>query len=76
MVERALALFPDSAPPSDRDERIALLDELTGRAGGGLFEALDSAFYAIPENVDSLLAAYVAAHAAEIARARDDAPDV
>jgi hypothetical protein len=67
VIEQALALFPGKAPPSAREERIAALDELTEREGEELFEALDSAFYAVAESVDDLLAAYVAAHEAEIA---------
>ena len=53
-----------------------MLDEITDRGGDDVFEALDRAFYAVPENVDSLLAAYVAVHDAQIARAPAHTPDV
>lgn len=75
VIERALALFPGNAPPSTREERITVLDELAEREGEELFEALDRAFHAVPENVDDLLEAYVAAHKAEIAPETGRAPE-
>ena len=71
-IERALALFPASRPPTDRDARVALLDALAARTDDDLFAALDDAYHAAAEDVDVLLAAYVAAHDAEIGRPRDE----
>jgi hypothetical protein len=68
VVKRALALFPDSLPPRDRDARIKLLDTIAGTEDEDPFDSLNEEFYAIPENTDLLLAAYLEAHDAEIAR--------
>lgn len=76
VIARALALFPNAAPPRDRDERIGALDALTARAGEDVFESLDEAFYASPEDVDAMLAVYVQAHDDEIAPAPGPAADV
>ena len=67
VIEQAFALFPGSALPRDRDERIGALNALIAKAGEDVFQRLDEAFYAIPEDVDALLAAYVQAHNDEIA---------
>ena len=68
VVKRALALFPDSLPPRDRDERIAVLDSISETGDEDVFDSLNEEFYAIPENVDALLAAYIESHDGEIAR--------
>ena len=66
VIEHAVNLFPDSAPPRDRDERQRALDAIQNEVGDDVFERLDNAYYAVREDVDAMLAAYVDAHADEI----------
>ena len=68
VLKRAFALFPGGRPPRDRNERIKVLDDISGAADEDAFDALNQEFYAAPENTDLLLAAYVESHDAEIAR--------
>ena len=68
VVKRALALFPDSLPPRDRDARIELLDNIAGTEDEDAFDPLNEEFYTIPENTDLLLAAYLESHDSEVAR--------
>ena len=75
VVKRAIALFPDSLPPRNRDERIEVLDHISGPGDEDPFDSLNEEFYAIAEDTDRLLEAYVEIHDAEIARVDAARPD-
>ena len=66
-VAHAIALFGGDGPPRDRERRHRALDGLIDTLGDDAFDAVDREFYAAEssEEVDALLAAYVAARRAE-----------
>jgi uncharacterized protein DUF4375 len=64
VVERALALFPDGVPPTSRDERQDLLEEID--PDEELFESLDDAFLAYPHDLTALLAGFARANRSAI----------
>ena len=57
LVRRAVAMFPESDPPRDRDTRCALMEQLPAQAEE--WSALDDQFYAYPDDLTSLLRRYV-----------------
>ncbi len=65
IVQRANATFGPGGPPADRDARVAAIDELPEDVDE-LWNECDQAFYAYPDNLTDLLAAYVQAHKSEI----------
>ena len=58
VIERALQIFPGGIAPRDRNQRIQMLDEITAEKGDEVFDPLEQAFFAIPEDINSLLAQY------------------
>ena len=58
LVHRAVAMFPGSDPPRDRDTRCALMEQLPAAAEEE-WSALDDQFYAYPDDLTSLLRRYV-----------------
>jgi hypothetical protein len=65
IVAAAIAVFPPPGPSPDRYERQRqLLDGLPSDAEDSL-DALDHAFYEYPDDVETLLADFVRAHASE-----------
>lgn len=65
VVTRANAVFGSAGPPADRDARIAAMDRLPP-GSEDTWTATDSDFYAYPEDLTKLLAAYVRKHRSEI----------
>jgi hypothetical protein len=61
LVRRALAQFPQGAPPRDRDERSRLMDELPESAAER-WMILDDEFYTYPDDLTTLMRRYVEAH--------------
>jgi hypothetical protein len=63
IVRRAFARFPGGTPPSDRLERQTTLLDVVNPADDDLnvFEPEDNDFFAYPENVEELAAAYLRA---------------
>jgi len=61
LVRRAVAVFPDGAPPRDRDERCLLVERLPETAADE-WMALDGEFYGYPDDLTTLLRRYVEAH--------------
>lgn len=59
VIDRALQLFPNGIPPEDRNQRIRLLDQATAEKGDEVFDELEQAFFAVPEDIYLLLARYV-----------------
>lgn len=64
IVQRALALFPNGAPPTERFERQTLLEEIDPDCE--LFESLDNEFFAYPDDITAMLARFVRANRASI----------
>ena len=64
MLSRAIAVFPDSAPSSDRTKRQAQLDALDQAKRDSLGD-VDQEFFAYPEPITELLRVYVESHASE-----------
>lgn len=64
IVDRALALFPNGAPPTERFARQTLLEELDPDCE--LFESLDDEFFAYPDDTTALLARFVRANRGSI----------
>lgn len=58
IVRRALAVFPDGAPPKDIEERRDAVEKL-GDAELDLLDELDSAFLAYEDPLEDLLLAWV-----------------
>ena len=71
LVRRAVAMFPGSDPPRDRDTRYTLMEQLPAAAEKE-WSALDDQFYAYPDDLTSLLRRYVATSAASFGRGRDE----
>jgi hypothetical protein len=65
IVEQANARFGPEGPPPDSDARQDRLEELPDE-GEGLWEDCDQAFYAYPDDLATLLEAFVESHRAEI----------
>jgi hypothetical protein len=57
IVERALALFPNGAPPAERFARQDVLQEIDPECE--IFESLDQEFSAYPDPLSALLAQFV-----------------
>jgi hypothetical protein len=64
IVERALALFPNGAPPSECFARQKVLEGLDPDCD--LFESLDQEFFAYPDDLSVLLAQFVRANRGSI----------
>jgi len=64
IVERALALFPNGAPPSECLARQEVLENLDPDCD--LFESLDQEFSAYPDDLSALLAQFVPANRGSI----------
>ena len=64
MVERALALFPNGAPPTECFARQEVLEDLDPDCE--LFESLDQEFFAYPDDLSVLLAQFVRANQGSI----------
>ena len=64
IVEQANALFPGGAPPVDRSERQRVLDEID--PGLHVFDHLDRAFHAYPDDILTLVYDFVVAHRDQI----------
>lgn len=61
LVRRAIAAFPGGTPPVDRDQRLAILDDMPEEARKA-WSALDDEFYLYPDDLADLLRRYVTAH--------------
>ena len=57
LLESAIAKFPSSVVPADRDERQRLLANIS--PDGDAFERLDAAFFKYPDNLEKLLLEFV-----------------
>ena len=66
MVRRGNALFPEGRPAKDIDERREQLAHLS-RADLQTLEQLNRPYYADPDDLDTLLRKYIAAHAEDFA---------
>jgi Domain of unknown function (DUF4375) len=64
IVEAANAVFGPAGPSRDRDERQRALEAL-GDDRTPLFAPIDQRFFAYPDDIQGLLAAYVEAHEEE-----------
>ncbi len=61
IVRKANSVFPDGKPSNDRELRQQQLDALTDAVRDS-FQQLDSDFYKYPDNLESLLRAFVKAN--------------
>lgn len=63
IVRRAFARFPGGSPPRDRFERQTILLDVVNPSDDdvNVFEPEDNDFFAYPENVEALAAAYLGA---------------
>jgi hypothetical protein len=61
IVAKAVAVFPGGAPPRDHDARQRLLDSVSDEARSA-WENLDQEFFKYPDDLTSLLYAWVKAH--------------
>jgi hypothetical protein len=67
IVRQAMRIFPDPGPSPHRFTRQEELEHLSSSRRKE-FQGLDDAFYAYPEDLERLLAAYARANAAELQR--------
>ncbi|MFC1884772.1 DMP19 family protein [Thermodesulfobacteriota bacterium] len=58
LLEKAIDQFPDGTVPKDRDERIAVLEQIRDRAEK-VWNGLDDKFYGYPDDIAALLLEYV-----------------
>jgi|GEM_PF-1410906 len=65
LLERAMAVFPDSKPPADRERRHELMQEMESRSKP-VWDQCDSEFYDCKEDIDALCLAYAKKKRAEI----------
>lgn len=70
LVERANAVFTDSKPPRDRDEREVQLDSMTP-GQDEMLEDLSTEFFEYPDNLTELLYGFVTKNSVEISGAAD-----
>ncbi len=62
VIRRAVALFGPDGPPRDRDDRHVRLAAFTAEQDAEL-KALDTAYYGVPDKLDTLLTLYAVEHA-------------
>jgi len=65
ILRRAIAVFPDTGPSTDREQRVAELAGLS-EAVHNQFHSLTNEFYERPHDLEALLAAYARRHIAEL----------
>jgi hypothetical protein len=58
IFEEALSIFPNSAPPKDRAERQATLEQI-GEKNQVFLDETDKKFYEYPDDLTELLSAYI-----------------
>jgi Domain of unknown function (DUF4375) len=65
IVERAMSQFPNSKPPTDYNQRNAVMDKI-GLTADPIWQKCDDAFYAFKEDLDALELAYAKRKRADI----------
>ena len=65
LLERALAVFPDGKPPTDREKRWKAMDRISSKAKP-IWNTLENEFYGLKENISELSLAYAKRKRAEI----------